>query len=185
MMFISPYHSLSALWRVTAQSPFVRGKPELHHSDCFPWKTCQGPIAPITRGLLWRCPKGIVNVGSFTCFCGFHDPWVNLDEIKNWHQSFVPDQIIWWDVLRVFLWAFTVVSPRATVWSSHIEHYCFCFLTASKPQLEEPKFCMCGWGTSIFSLADCKCHLYVNFSDCLPPLGMWMPQLPSPVTEAV
>lgn len=32
-LFISPYHRLSALERVTTQSPFLRRKPELCHLD--------------------------------------------------------------------------------------------------------------------------------------------------------
>lgn len=169
MMFISPYHSLSALWRATVQSPLVRGKPELHHSDLFSLEDLPGAHCSHHPWSALTLPKGYCQCRQLHLFLWVSWPWSEFGWNQNLHQSFVPDQIIWWDVFRVFLWAFTVVSPRATVWSSHIEHYRFCFLTACRPQLEEPKSCMCGWGMSIFSLADCKCHLYVNFSDCMPP----------------
>lgn len=46
-MFISPYRGLSALGRATVQSPFVREKPELHHSDLFSLEDLPGaPLLP-------------------------------------------------------------------------------------------------------------------------------------------
>ncbi|XP_055657648.1 uncharacterized protein LOC114012624 [Falco peregrinus] len=74
---IKCYSNLSSPGRARVQSPSVRGKPELRHSDLFSLEDVPGAHHSQHLRSALTLPAGCCQRS-----CGFRDPWMSLEEIS-------------------------------------------------------------------------------------------------------